>query len=397
MRTRYRMLLSVICLLTILGLGALAHQKGLRWQDLQKRLTTLVQKPQTEKVTRGKRETKPVKRRLRPKNKEQGKPPSLQKVPPPPFLAIDRRARNCPPEQTETVESLAAYLLLDARSDLEKARAIYVWLTHEIQYDERAYNTRDIGPQDAETVLRTRHAVCEGFSSLFFALGKEMGLQVAKVHGYAKGYGYDENTLIRNTDHAWNIVRIDGEWRIFDATWGQGYGENNGGRLKITKRFDETWFNVDPYTAIFSHLPEQEECAFVRPVPTLRQYEQLPSVDEVYFTLGFDNKVTYQEALRDPQLALPLAYAPGTFLQVLRSPAAQYLQAGKSCSFEYYIPRGYRVVVVDADNHWTYFEHNKGRFTLQYRPGAIGNLQVCVQHETSNGAYMPFLIYQVQE
>lgn len=394
---RFLTVLLGICLLSGLGLGVWAHQKGLGWQDLQQRLTTLTQRPQMEKEVRGKREIKPVKRRLRPKHKEQGKLPALQKIPPPPFLAIDRRARNCPPEQAETLETLAAYLLLDVRSDLEKARAIYSWLTHEIQYDERAYNTRDIGPQDAATVLRTRHAVCEGFSNLFLALGREMGLQVDKVEGYAKGYGYDDNTPIQSTDHAWNIVAIDGAWRIFDATWGQGYGENHGGRLKMTKRFDETWFNVDPYTAIFSHLPEQERYAFVRPVPSLRQYEQLPSVDEAYFALGFDNQATYQKTLHDPQLELPLAYAPGTFVQMLRSPTAQNLQSGQSYTFEYYIPRGYRVAIVDADNHWTHFEHNKGHFTLHYSPAAAGDLQVCVRHETSSGAYTPFLIYQVQE
>jgi hypothetical protein len=45
------------------------------------------------------------------------------------FADIDRHALSTPKEETETVERLSQYLAQPAKSDIEKYRAFYRWIT----------------------------------------------------------------------------------------------------------------------------------------------------------------------------------------------------------------------------------------------------------------------------
>ncbi|MBK8192659.1 MAG: hypothetical protein IPK76_05510 [Lewinellaceae bacterium] len=89
-----------------------------------------------------------------------------------------------------------------------------MWLAENIEYDDESYNSGSDGDNSAEGVLSNKKAVCEGFSNLFLALGERMGLEIEKVVGYAKGYGYSPGMKFKETDHAWNIIKINENWRI---------------------------------------------------------------------------------------------------------------------------------------------------------------------------------------
>ena len=183
------------------------------------------------------------------------------------------------------MQTLADYLEKGAQNDMEKTRAIYVWLTKNISYDWEEYTSGLIGSYSAEEILGRRKAVCGGFASLFLALGEAMGLEVQKVVGYAKGFGYSQGDKFHDTNHAWNIAKIDGEWKIFDATWGEGYAEVINGKTVTTKEFEDYWFDVPPYEAIFSRLPKKRNLSFVEPLLSLSGFEKLPYVEKTYFKI----------------------------------------------------------------------------------------------------------------
>ena len=50
----------------------------------------------------------------------------------------------------------------------------------------------------------------------------QLNLEIETVTGYSKGYGYSPSKRFKDVDHAWNLIKIDGAWRMFDATWGEG-------------------------------------------------------------------------------------------------------------------------------------------------------------------------------
>jgi Transglutaminase-like superfamily len=318
----------------------------------------------------------------------------VQPLPENPFEDIDRRARECPQKNAATIKALAKYLQRNTETDLEKTRAIYVWITENIRYADDEYNSEKCGDMSAKGVLLRKKAVCGGFSNLFLALGQEMGLNVERVVGYSKDYDYKVGTPLKKADHAWNAVKINGQWRIFDATWGEGNGSTVGGKLVSEKKFDDYWFNVDPYEAIFSHFPENPKFAFIQPALSLKTYERLPHIDGNYFKLGFDGSDTYESLLVNKNTIFPQCYGFDTYVKMRFAPKYKTLFIGESYGFEFYIPQGLSAAIIDADDNWTYFRSEKGQFKVNYAPNTEGSLKFCVNYKDNN--YMTVLEYTVK-
>lgn len=312
-----------------------------------------------------------------------------------PFSLIDKHVRNCPYSIKHDIKLLANYFQIVAQSDLEKARAIYVWITENISYDDDAYNSKVYGDYSSEAVLFSKKAVCSGFSNVFSSLGKQMNLKIKKVSGYSKGYSYSIGERFTNTNHAWNIIKINGNWRIFDATWGQGNGRNVNGILISEKKFDDYWFNVDPYEAIFSHLPQDKSFAKVIPDLSLSEYEEFPKIDKGYFKLGFDAKETYQNILIKRKIVFPKCYTLGTYVKMIDAPADGLLSVNEMYKFEFYIPRGLSVAIIDADDNWSYFYYHSGFFSLEYSTSIIGELSIYVKYDDSGNSFQALMKYLV--
>jgi transglutaminase-like putative cysteine protease len=397
--TKYLKKLGWILLLVGAALGSVGYYYGLRWDNYQAFISSIFSKSSNEEdipIEPKNAKSKPSKRTNTPRdNNQDDLTPDLQPAPKNPYFSIDKYARNCPKTAQESIESLSNYLKTDTKSDLERARAIFVWLTENINYDDESYNSGGNGDNSAEAVLSTKIAFCEGFSNLFLALGRNMGLEIEKVHGYAKGYGDTPGMKFRDTDHAWNIIKINGVWRVFDATWGQGSGETVNGKLRSKKEFKEYWFNVDPFEAIFSHFPQDRKYAFVQPMLSLSGFEKFPSIDVAYFEMGFDGKQTYQEAFAEMGAKFPECFKLGTYIRMHEAPKREGLLLNKAYTFDFFIPRAYSVAMIDAENNWTYFEREKGRFKLEYTPKTEGPLQISVQSEKGGNTYSTMLIYKV--
>ena len=89
----------------------------------------------------------------------------------------------------------------------EKLRAIHNWIATNFTYDtvSRDDSTRRL-KQDAISVLKSRKAVCEGYTNMFIALERCMGIE-----------GRTIGSAIMN--HAWNNTFFNGKWLLVDVTW----------------------------------------------------------------------------------------------------------------------------------------------------------------------------------
>lgn len=382
-----------------LGLVGVGYYNGLRLNNYQEFISTVISKiskKEVEPTDREKEKIKPSKHKNQTKDKNvDALAHELQPAPKNPFARIDKYARQCPKVAEESLESLSNYLQAGKKSDLDKARAIFVWLTENIVYDDDSYNSGNDGDNSAEGVLSNKKAVCEGFSNLFLALGQRMGLEIEKVVGYAKGYSYSSGMKFKETNHAWNIIKIDGNWRIFDATWGQGNGINVNGRLQSKKEFDDYWFNVDPFEAIFNHFPQDSKHSFIQPSLSLSSYEKFPNIDEEYFEIGFSGKETYKSVSAAITSKFPQCFKLGTFVQMYSAPKKENLLINEPQKFDFFIPRGFNVATIDGDGNWTYFDKEKGKFTLEYTPKTAGELQISVNYENGGDSYHTILLYKV--
>lgn len=313
-----------------------------------------------------------------------------------PFEAIDLYAKSCPKNVEKDIASLAKYLGKICTNDLEKARAIYVWLAYKIDYDDDAYNSRNYKDYDAKSVLKNRKAVCAGYSNLYLALGNAMNLEIKKVTGYAKGYGYRPNFIFRDTNHAWNLIKIDGEWRFFDATWAATDGTTVDGKLKSKKKFDDFWFNLDAYTSIFTHLPEDTNLVMVNPKMDLITFMKFPNVGKGYFLLGFDSYKTYKKIHRTKHIRFPECSILDIPAKMISAPKYKTLKTQKSIDFKFEILEADQMAIIDSKNNWTYFKKENGTFTLSYIPKNLGELKISVKQTKQERAYTTLMTYQVR-
>lgn len=201
---------------------------------------------------------------------------------------LDSRVQGVTSNDTQNIYTLSKALTEGLTTDLEKTYVIYKWVTNNIQYDTDAFfsnNLRGIG--SASTVLQRRKAICDGYAEIIMRLGLQSNLLIEKVSGYSKGYGYKIGEVSSKPDHAWNAVRIDGNWYLMDATW------DSGSISKEEKRFkkndgDFVYFLTNPQIFLHSHLPEQDKWQLTNNTWTKSQFFSKVNVNEKAFKLGLN-------------------------------------------------------------------------------------------------------------
>ncbi len=128
--------------------------------------------------------------------------------------------RNKIKEQKIVFDNKVSEFLKTFSSDLpeiEKERYIHDFVLSAITYDD-SYSgkaiQRDNYPRVYDTfgALVNGKAVCEGYTRLFQYLCYQVGINSTFVNGESKGEG-----------HAWNTVKLDGEWYHVDTTWDDGH------------------------------------------------------------------------------------------------------------------------------------------------------------------------------
>lgn len=119
-------------------------------------------------------------------------------------------------------------ILKDGMTDYEKEKAIYQWVVARVDYDYDHYDKLEGASLDSSTPynpLINGKGICLGFATTFQLLADLAGLESIIVVGTAFG---DE-------DHAWNMIRLNGEWYCLDATW-----DDNAGKPMFWSYFNVT-------------------------------------------------------------------------------------------------------------------------------------------------------------
>lgn len=314
------------------------------------------------------------------------------------YAGIDSYVRSCPTSIAKDPDQLVSYLEKMADTDLEKARAIYVWLAENISYDAKSINKNKFGDNSALAVLKSKKAVCEGYARLFELLGNKMGLNILFVGGYSRNdvlqesWDFDEE----EGDHAWNMIKIDDEWRVFDATWGAGSGNDDArGRLVFTKEYSDNWFDLSPYEAIFSHYPEDTSLILTEPRLTLDKFESLRLIPIYSFTSNLlDAEASFLKALKKPSAKFPKIYPvePAEF-QVIQAPKEFRLRKRKPHNFEFLAKELVNVFLYQDDEIIETFvkDEDDNSYSLEFMTKEELDIEIVI--ETTEGDLFNILEY----
>ena len=232
--------------------------------------------------------------------------PVVSEPPPSPWAQADARALAAPPEMEDSVPHLAAYLTEGLSSDGEKVRSIFRWVTSHVRYDMQGFRTAEYGDFSPRGVLRSRRAVCEGYSGLFEALAQAAGIEVATIHGFAKGVGYTAGDPVPMTyNHAWNAVKVEGIWRLLDCTWGAGALDEKG---EYVAAFDPFYFFTPPEAFIYTHFPSDPAWQLLGRPLRREAFEALPQLKPAFFTCGLSFSGVPTGHLRVPGAEATIAF-----------------------------------------------------------------------------------------
>ncbi|KAI9013185.1 hypothetical protein BC832DRAFT_284069 [Gaertneriomyces semiglobifer] len=186
------------------------------------------------------------------------------------FDNVDTYAKAAPLEYTSSVQQLTHYLVSPFADEVEKYRAIFVWIADNIEYDVERFFGGAKTSQAPNDVLSSRKGVCAGYASLFQQMCDAAGLRCTQVSGSGKGYGYVAGkTPVQRENHAWNAVFVHNQWRMVDVCWGAGVVNAS---QAFEKKFNPFYFLSDPREFVGNHLPKN----------TNEQYLDDPISDEEY-------------------------------------------------------------------------------------------------------------------
>ena len=173
------------------------------------------------------------------------------------FESVDAKVLSLPAYKSDDLDSLSVLLTKDFSTEAEKVRAVYFWVANNISYNtpkfiERTKQGNELSKkrdesESAEKIIHSRKAVCEGYSNLVKELCNKSGIECEVVEGIGRP---DKS---RGDLHAWNAVKINGEWKLIDATWSAG-----GIDVKdktYHKNFSDAFFLMAPSEFIKTHYP----------------------------------------------------------------------------------------------------------------------------------------------
>jgi len=201
------------------------------------------------------------------------------------FDAIDSKVESIPISKADTLAKQLASL---GKTDLEKVRAIFRWITEHIDYNVMPFGQRKniplqfykepddsnvalppLNERIAAKVLSTGIAFCEGYSRLFKTLCDHAGIKAEIIYGYAR----TNNNRRFAVNHAWNAVYIDSTWYLLDVTWASGvisYGN------EYVRRYNDFYFLTPPGEFIRDHYPADPQWTLLSNPPVYREYNQSP-------------------------------------------------------------------------------------------------------------------------
>lgn len=125
-------------------------------------------------------------------------------------------------------ESIAAECRKNAHTDYARALWLHDWIINNADYDDSNQFLY------ADGVLLNGKGVCQSYALAYEMLLKMVGIDTVYVKGWAGGM-----------DHAWNLVKIDGEWYHVDCMWDDpAPGKENHAYFCVPDEFigrDHSW------------------------------------------------------------------------------------------------------------------------------------------------------------
>lgn len=277
------------------------------------------------------------------------------------------------------------------QSDKEKAWLIYQWVVRHFRHDSKL--SAKIGDPDKhalEELFRFGGGSCAVYANVVQRLFDKAGLQARTVYGTAKSGAYSRKFGSMPVNHVWNAVKIDGEWRVVDSTWGAGFVGDQG----FERSPNELFFLMPPEIAVLSHFDAKDQFGFQKRFGvTASVFIKIPE-DAVYAVgVGFDPRelLNHQNRFAGADVVRTFDHTPGVF-KVIEAPVQGRLPRRMvNLQLESDV---FKEFVVVQGKKWIPLKKRGAMHSIEILPDR-GELVVMARRQSSSD-YEALLAYQVR-
>lgn len=165
------------------------------------------------------------------------------------FKKVDFVAKNYKAKRLYDLNNITYNLTKDFDTEVEKFRAIFIWITHNISNDYKLYakNSRKRKRFKDDSIkleewnskfkkiifkklIRKKRTICTGYAYLLKEMSDVIGVKAEIVHGFGKTAEVDVEKL-EDPNHSWNVVKMNGKWYLCDPTWAAGISYPDKGKF----------------------------------------------------------------------------------------------------------------------------------------------------------------------
>jgi transglutaminase-like putative cysteine protease len=206
---------------------------------------------------------------------------------------FDPIVASMPESEQTSIDSVGKFLASHITDKKQLVKAIHDYVVNRLHYDYdalakiQAHDYAHTPEQTAEAVFTARTGVCEGYARLMVALGQAAGVEIAFVTGYIRDsqrrleisddpWDTTNSEALEGVGHAWNAVKLDGQWYLIDATWDDPTkGEHS-----------TTYLFVPPRLMAFDHYPEDKTWQLLAKPMSLGDFVRQPMLSPKIGELG---------------------------------------------------------------------------------------------------------------
>ena len=223
--------------------------------------------------------------------------------------------------------NLTAYL----NTDVEKLRAVYTWVSTNIENDYSAYlrtrkkrkkladdreaylawNTEFI-PRVFQNLIKNKKTACTGYAYLLREMANLADIKCEIVNGYGR-----TPTLVLEKksipNHSWNAVELNGKWYLCDPTWSAGQIILEEGVPIFEPDYFDGYFLADPSLFIKNHFPLNESWTLLSETPTFITFIEGP----VIYKEAFEQHIIptapvemYLETIKNKEISFNVTASP---------------------------------------------------------------------------------------
>lgn len=207
------------------------------------------------------------------------------------FTKADSIAKRYNGFELQNPKILTDSLTKNLKTDVEKFRVIFKWISDNISYDVEMFHRKNKKEKSLQykrhalirwqkrfskklnsRVITKKIALCSGYSMLLEIMCQNAGLQCVTIEGY--GRQYHDRIGTGSINHAWNAVQLNNKWYLADPTWASGYVNERVDRYR--KKFKEDYFLADPFYFASNHYPKKDQWVLLYEKPSLKEFLNAP-------------------------------------------------------------------------------------------------------------------------